>query len=85
MAQKKSTSPWVWLFLLLMLASFVALILFLDQEIVKNGANDDQSQKASSNENKPTIDFYKILPDREVEIPISEEDLAAIRNPSISG
>jgi cell division protein FtsN len=84
MAQKKSTSPWVWLFLLLMLASFVALILFLDQKIVKNGANDKQDQQESGSENKPTIDFYSVLPDRKLEIPVTEEELAAIKNPSIN-
>jgi cell division septation protein DedD len=84
MAQKKSTSPWVWLFLLLMLASFVALILFLDQKIVKNGANDQQGQQESGSENKPTIDFYSVLPDRKLEIPITEEELDAIKNPSIN-
>lgn len=84
MAQKKSTSPWVWLFLLLMLASFVALILFLDQKIVKNGTNDQQGQQESGSENKPTIDFYSVLPDRKLEIPITEEERDAIKNPSIN-
>lgn len=84
MAQKKSTSPWVWLFLLLMLSSFVALILFLDQKIVKKGGNDQQNQQESGNENKPTIDFYSVLPDRKVEIPVTEEELDAIKNPSIN-
>jgi cell division protein FtsN len=84
MTKKKSTSPWVWLFLLLMLASFVALILFLDQKIVKNGANDKQNLQESGGENKPTIDFYSVLPDRKLEIPITEEELDAIKNPSIN-
>ena len=84
MAKKKSTSAWVWLFLLLMLASFVALILFLDQKIVKNGANDKQVQQESGGENKPTIDFYSVLPDRKLEIPVTEEELDAIKNPSIN-
>ena len=84
MAQKKSTSPWVWLFLLLMLASFVALILFLDQKIVKSGANDKQGQQEIGSENKPTIDFYSVLPDRKLEIPVTEEELDAIKNPSIN-
>ena len=84
MAQKQSTSPWVWAFLLLMLLSFVAFILFLDQKIVSSGAGRNQEQPASGGENKPTIDFYSVLPQREVEIPISEEDRAAIENPSIN-
>jgi cell division protein FtsN len=84
MTKKKSTSAWVWLFLLLMLASFVALILFLDQKIVKNGTNDKQNQQESGGENKPTIDFYSVLPDRKLEIPVTEEELDAIKNPSIN-
>jgi cell division protein FtsN len=84
MAQKKSTSPWVWLFLLLILASFVAFVLFLDQKIVKSGAGDGQQQDSRASENKPTIDFYSVLPQRKVEIPIDEEDRDAIENPSIN-
>ena len=84
MAQKKSTSPWVWLFLLLILTSFVAFVLYLDQKIVENGGNDRQQQASSSSENKPTIDFYSVLPQRKVEIPIDDDDRAAIENPSIN-
>lgn len=84
MAKKKSTSPWVWLFLLTVLGSFVALVIFLDQKIVENGADQDQQQMSSGSENKPTIDFYSVLPKRKVEIPLDEEDRAAIENPSIN-
>ena len=84
MAQKQSTSPWVWAFLLLMLLSFVAFILFLDQKIVSSGAENKGQQQTGGSENKPTIDFYSVLPQREVEIPISEEDREAIENPSIN-
>ena len=84
MAQKQSTSLWVWAFLFLMLLSFVAFILFLDQKIVSSGAGNSREQAESGSENKPTIDFYSVLPKREVEIPISEEDRAAIENPSLN-
>jgi cell division protein FtsN len=84
MARKKSTSPWVWLFLLLILASFVAFVLFLDQKIVESGGNDRQQEAPSSSENKPTIDFYSVLPQRKVEIPIDDDDRDAIENPSIN-
>jgi cell division protein FtsN len=84
MAQKKSTSPWVWLFLLLILASFVAFVLFLDQKIVESGSDNRQQQTPSSSENKPTIDFYSVLPQRKVEIPIDDDDRAAIEHPSIN-
>lgn len=83
MAKKQSTSPWVWTFLLLILASFVAFILLLDQKIVKSGAGAAAKQHTSDT-NKPTIDFYSVLPQREVEIPISEEERAAIENPTIN-
>lgn len=84
MAQKQSTSPWVWAFLILMLLSFVAFVLFLDQKIVSSGAGNAPEQAASGSENKPTIDFYSVLPQREMEIPISDEDRAGIENPSIN-
>lgn len=83
MAKKQSTSPWVWTFLLLILASFVAFILLLDQKIVKSGAGATAKQHTPDT-NKPTIDFYSVLPQREVEIPISEEERAAIENPTIN-
>ena len=84
MAQKQSTSPWVWAFLLLMLASFVALILFLDQKIVSSSSGDRPPAGDAGQTSKPTIDFYSVLPKRKVEIPISEEDREAIENPSIN-
>lgn len=84
MAKKQSTSPWVWVFLFLMLGSFVAFILFLDQKIVSSGAGKAPEPATGSSENKPVIDFYKVLPQREMEIPISDEDRAGIENPSIN-
>ena len=84
MAQKQSTSPWIWAFLFLLLLSFVAFIMFLDQKIVSSGAGTSRESAESGSENKPTIDFYSVLPQREVEIPISDEDRAAIENPSIN-
>jgi cell division protein FtsN len=84
MAKKQSTSPWVWIFLLTMLASFVAFILFLDQKVVDQAAGRVTEQGQAGGENKPTIDFYTVLRDRKVEIPISEEEREAIENPSIN-
>ena len=84
MAQTKTTSPWVWAFLLLMLGSFVTFVLFLDQKIVSSGSVDKPREETSSSENKPTIDFYSVLPQRKVEIPIDDDDRAAIENPSIN-
>ena len=84
MAEKQSTSPWVWAFLLLMLASFIVFIGFLDQKIVSGGMGEKPGTADSGSENKPTIDFYSVLPQREVEIPISEEDQAGMQNPTIN-
>ena len=84
MAQKQSTSPWVWIFLLMMLASFVAFILFLDQKVVSQGSGRGAEPQQGGGENKPTIDFYTVLPQRKVEIPISEEEREGIENPSIN-
>ena len=84
MAQKQSTSPWVWISLLLILASFVAFVLFLDQKIVNSGTNANKPQESSNSVNKPTIDFYSVLPKRKVDIPIDEEDRDAIENPSFN-
>jgi len=84
MANRQSTSPWVWAFLLLMLISFAAFILFLDQKVVKNGGRDNTAQQADGGRNKPTIDFYSVLPEREVEIPVTAAEQAAIENPSIN-
>ncbi len=84
MAKKQPTSPLIWAFLLLLLASFVALILFLDQRIVKSGGGDQEQASTSGQEQKPIIDFYDVLPKRELEITISEEDREGIENPSIN-
>ena len=84
MAQKQSTSPWVWISLLLILASFVAFVLFLDQKIVNSGTNANKPQESSNSVNKPTIDFYSVLPKCKVDIPIDEEDRDAIENPSFN-
>ena len=39
---------------------------------------------SSSPETKPVIDFYQVLKDRKVDIPISDEDQAAIDNPTLN-
>ncbi|MCP4188015.1 MAG: hypothetical protein GY763_10490 [Gammaproteobacteria bacterium] len=84
MAAEKSSSPWIWIFLFLMLGSFAAFIVFLDQQIVSNSHSTDSSVDSDADRTKPKIDFYSVLPDRKVEIPISEEEQEGIRNPSIN-
>ena len=84
MAKKKSSSAWVWVSLFLMLGIFAAFLLFLDQKIVQGNAPAQSPNTANPEDDKPRIDFYSILPDRVVDIPISEEDQQAIENPSIN-
>ena len=84
MAQSQSTSPWVWASLLLLLGLFVAFILFLDQKVVRSGGEAAVSAPAGGQENKPTIDFYEVLPKRIIEIPISDQERDAIENPTIN-
>lgn len=84
MAKKKSSSAWVWVSLFLMLGMFAAFLLFLDQKIVQSNAPAQSTNTAKPVDDKPRIDFYSILPDRVVDIPISEEDQQAIENPSIN-
>ena len=83
-SKQQTTSPWIWAFLLVLLASFVAFILFLDQKIVRSAAEPGVQTQSSSSEVKPKIDFYEVLPDRTVEIPISEEEKQAMENPVIN-
>jgi len=84
MANQPSKPLWIWALLLLIVASFVAFVLFLDRQVVSSGKSVAPPQQSSSSENKPTIDFYSVLPKREVEITISDEDRAAIENPVIN-
>ena len=84
MAKEKSTSAWVWVFLLLMLASFAAFIVYLDQKIVSNSRQQNVPQDQVEDKNKPTFDFYSVLPDRKVEITIKEERQEGLENPSIN-
>jgi len=83
-ANQPSKPLWIWALLLLIVASFVAFVLFLDRQVVSSGKSVAPPQQSSSSENKPTIDFYSVLPKREVEITISDEDRAAIENPVIN-
>jgi cell division protein FtsN len=84
MAQKQSKPFWVWALLLLILASFVAFVLFLDRQVASNGSARAPREQSPSTENRPTIDFYSVLPQREVEITISDEDRDAMENPVIN-
>jgi cell division protein FtsN len=84
MARQQSKPLWIWALLLLILALFVAFVLFLDRQVVSSGKSEAPGQQSSTTENKPTIDFYSVLPQREVEITISDEDREAMENPVIN-
>ncbi|MCZ6882906.1 MAG: SPOR domain-containing protein [Gammaproteobacteria bacterium] len=83
MTAKHSSSPWVWVSLLLLLGMFAAFVIFLDQKLVK-GNESPAAETARQSGDKPRIDFYSVLPGRTVDIPISEQDQQAIENPSIN-
>ncbi len=84
MPAEKSTSPWTWVFLILILVAFAAFIIFLDQKIVRSSRDRNTTDSQSQSRTKPTIDFYSVLPDRKVEITILEEQKEGIKNPSIN-
>lgn len=67
-----------------MLASFVAFVLFLDRQIGSTGNVEQARSQDPVNETGPVIDFYEVLKNREVDIPISAEDQAGIDNPSLN-
>jgi len=83
MAAKQSGSRWVWIILLLIIGLFAAFVFYLDTRIDK-GETPAPAATTEKKDDKPRIDFYSILPDRKVDIPISEEDQQAIENPSIN-
>ena len=84
MPKKQSSFSWAWVFMFLLLGLFAVFILFLDQKIVQNNVARPATETKTPDNDKPRIDFYSVLPDRVVDIPVSEEDKKAIENPSIN-
>lgn len=84
MTDSKSSKPWVWVFLVLLLGLFAAGILYLDRQIVKTSEANATKPKPESQRIKPTIDFYSVLPDRKVDLPVSKDEREGIDNPSIN-
>lgn len=74
MAEAGKSSPWVWISLGLIIALFVAFVLFLDQKIVKTSQRSSAAETAQPDLKKPIFDFYTVLPQRELDIP--EPDLS---------
>ena len=84
MTAKKSSRPWVWLCLILMLGLFSAAILYLDSQIVKISKANAKKPEVETNKPKPKIDFYTVLEERVMEIPVPKGDVDGLKNPSIN-
>lgn len=70
MTASNKSSPWIWFTLILLVAMFAAFILFLDQKIVKSGRQQPGPAVTTEISSEPVIDFYTVLQDREVEVPV---------------
>lgn len=82
MSEAKKSSPWIWISLGLIIGLFVAFILFLDQNIVKNGRQEVRAPESSGVNTKPVFDFYTVLPERKIEIQETDDGQADIPNVS---
>ncbi len=80
MSETKKPSPWIWLSLGLIIGLFVAFILFLDQNIVNSARQQAPAGNSQSNQVKPIFDFYKVLPERTMDIPDAGESQPNIPN-----
>ncbi len=66
---EKKTSIWILLSFALIIAIFIAFIVFLDHSIVQKAQRDAVTEPPPQNTQKPVIDFYSVLPERKVDIP----------------
>ncbi len=78
--EAKKSSPWVWISLGLIIGLFVAFILFLDQNIIKNGRQQKQQVDKPSETTKPVFDFYTVLPERKIDIQDSQSSQPNVIN-----
>lgn len=86
MSEAGKSSPWVWISLVLIIALFVAFVLFLDQKIVKNSRQQAAPSPQQEISSKPIFDFYTVLPKRQVDIPETSVETPDVPNasPSVS-
>ena len=84
MSDTKSSKPWIWVSLILMLGLFAAGILYLDSQIVKSSKANAKKPAPKSEKQKPTIDFYTVLENRKIDIPVPKDDVDGLKNPSIN-
>lgn len=80
MSEAKKSSPWIWISLGLIVGLFVAFILFLDQNIVKNSQRENPLEKNTGISTRPVFDFYTVLPERKMEIPAMPSDQPDVPN-----
>ena len=84
MSEAGKSSPWVWISLVLIIALFVAFVLFLDQKIVKNSRQQAAPSPQQEISSKPIFDFYTVLPKRQVDIPETSVETPDVPNASQS-
>lgn len=75
MTRSESSKPWVWVFLVSLLGLFAGGIFYLDRQIVKDSQSNVVKLQPEAQKIKPKIDFYSVLPDRKVDIPVPKNDL----------
>jgi cell division protein FtsN len=84
MTDSKSNRPWVWISLTLMLGLFVAGIFYLDSQIVKTSKANAKKPDTTTKKQKPKIDFYTVLEERVMDIPVPKDDVDGLENPTIN-
>ena len=72
MSESNKSSPWVWLSLVAVVALFTTFIVYLDQKIVKSGQTNSPVTQSGPGTSEPVIDFYSVLPNREIEVQVPE-------------
>jgi cell division protein FtsN len=84
MTNRKPSRPWIWVSLISMLGLFVAGIFYLDSQIVKTSKANAKKPDTTTKKQKPKIDFYTVLEERVMDIPVPKDDVAGLKNPSIN-
>jgi cell division protein FtsN len=84
MTDSKSNRPWVWISLTLMLGLFVAGIFYLDSQIVKTSKAKAKKPDTTTKKQKPKIDFYTVLEERVMDIPVPKDDVDGLKNPAVN-
>ncbi|MFT4607076.1 MAG: cell division protein FtsN [Gammaproteobacteria bacterium] len=67
-----------------MVGLFASGILYLDRQIVKTSEANAKKPETSTGKQKPKIDFYTVLEERVMDIPVSKDDVDGLKNPSIN-